>query len=66
MIALEVIASVLLVLFHSISKMTALEELVLDRNDLSRDDKLSDTLSKLTSMKKLKMGSCELSQIPDG
>ena len=50
----------------SISQMTSLEELELYANDLSRDDKLSDTLSKLTSLKELAMGSCELSQLPDG
>ena len=46
--------------------MTSLEELVLYDNDLSRDDRLSDTLSKLTSLKKLDMGKCELSQLPAG
>ena len=50
----------------SISKMTSLEELVLIGNDLSRDDRLSDTLSKLTSLKKLSMQGCHLSQLPDG
>ena len=46
--------------------MTSLEELVLSYNDLSRDDRLSDTLSKLTSMKKLDMRECQLSQLPAG
>ena len=46
--------------------MTSLEELVLSYNDLSKDDRLSDTLSKLTSLKKLDMTKCQLSQLPDG
>ena len=46
--------------------MTSLEELVLYGNDLSRDDRLNDALSKLTSMKKLNMSRCVLSQLPDG
>ena len=46
--------------------MTSLEELVLYDNDLSRDDRLSDTLSKLTSLEKLNMRDCHLSQIPAG
>ena len=46
--------------------MTSLEELDLWGNDLSRDDRLSDTLSKLTSLKKLDMIECKLSQLPDG
>ena len=46
--------------------MTSLEELVLSGNDLSRDDRLSDTLSTLTSLKKLNMSQCELSQLPEG
>ena len=46
--------------------MTSLEELVLWGNDLSRDDSLSDTLSTLTSMKKLSMQGCKLSQLPAG
>ena len=46
--------------------MISLEELMLNGNDLSRDDRLSDTLSKLTSLKKLDMGKCELSQLPAG
>ena len=46
--------------------MTSLEELVLYGNDLSRDDRLSDTLSTLTSMKKLNMRHCQLSQLPAG
>ena len=45
--------------------MTSLEELVLLGNDLSRDDRLSDTLSKLTSLKKLDMGCSKLSQLPE-
>ena len=48
------------------SQMTSLEELVLRSNDLSRDYRLSDTLSKLTSLKKLDMSWCVLSQLPDG
>ena len=46
--------------------MTSLEELELWDNDLSRDDRVSDTLSKLTSMKKLDIGACRLSQLPAG
>ena len=46
--------------------MTSLEEVVLSGNDLSEDDRLSDTLSTLTSVKKLDMGKCQLSQLPDG
>ena len=46
--------------------MESLEELVLCDNDLSRDDRLSDILSKLTSVKKLDMTECQLSQLPDG
>ena len=46
--------------------MTSLEALELQGNDLSRDDSLSDTLSKLTSLKKLNMGDCQLSQLPAG
>ena len=46
--------------------MTSLEELVLRDDDLSRDDRLSDTLSKLTSLKKLNMMGCKLSQLPEG
>ena len=46
--------------------MTSLEELVLYGNDLSRDKRLSDTLSKLASLKKLHMAACRLSQLPDG
>ena len=46
--------------------MTSLEELVLCDIDLSKDDSLSVTLSKLTSLKKLNMGSCQLSQLPSG
>ena len=46
--------------------MTSLEELVLFYNDLRRDDRLSDTLSKLTSMKYLYMRYCQLSQLPVG
>ena len=48
--------------------MTSLEELVLSVNNLSEDDRLSDTLSTLTSLKKLvmDMGGCELSQLPEG
>ena len=48
------------------SQMTSLEELVLYGNDLSRDIRLSDTLSKLTSMKKLSMDWCKLSELPVG
>ena len=50
----------------SISQLTSLEELKLSEIDLSRDDRLSDTLSKLTSVKKLNMRKCQLSQLPDG
>ena len=46
--------------------MTSLEELVLEGNNLSEDDRLSDTLSKLTSLKRLNMSQCQLSQLPDG
>ena len=46
--------------------MTSLEELELWGNDLSRDDRLSDTLSKLTRLKKLDMRQCQLSQLPAG
>ena len=46
--------------------MTSLEELVLYSNDLSRDDRLSDTLSTLTSLKKLDMRDCKLSHLPAG
>ena len=46
--------------------MTSLEALKLRGNDLSRDDSLSDTLSKLTTLKKLDMGYCKLSQLPEG
>ena len=46
--------------------MTALEELVLRDDDLRRDDRLGDTLSKLTSLRKLDMSWCKLSQLPDG
>ena len=53
-------------LIHSISQMTSLEELVLDSNDMSTDYRLSDTLSKLTNLKKLGMSQCQLSQLPDG
>ena len=48
------------------SQMTSLEELVLSYNDLSRDDRLSDTLSKLASMKKLDMTQCQLLYLPKG
>ena len=51
---------------YSISQMTSLEELVVIDNDLCRDNRLSDTLSKLTSLKKLDMTMCELSRLPDG
>ena len=50
----------------SISQLTSLEELVFSYDDLSRDDRLSDTLSKLTSLKKLDMAACRLSQLPSG
>ena len=53
-------------IIYSISQMTSLEELVLLGNYLSRDDKLSDTLSKLTSLKKLNMGGCQLFHLPEG
>ena len=46
--------------------MTSLEELVLYDNNLSGDDRLSNTLSKLTSVKKLNMSQCKLSQLPEG
>ena len=46
--------------------MTSLQELVLSGNNLSGDDRLSDTLSKLTSMKKLDMERCELLYLPEG
>ena len=47
--------------------MTSLEELVLWGNDhLSRDDRLDDTLSKLTSLKKLDMRFCRISKLPEG
>ena len=44
----------------------SLEELVLSYNDLSKDDRLSDCLSTLTSLKKLDMRKCDLSQLPEG
>ena len=53
-------------IIHSISQMTSLEELVLWENDLSRDESLNNILSKLTSMKKLDMTQCHLSQLPEG
>ena len=46
--------------------MTSLEELVLHDNDLKGDDSLSDTLSKLTRLKKLEMSLCHLFQLPEG
>ena len=46
--------------------MTSLEELVLSGNNLSGDDRLSDTLSKLTSLKKLNMALCKLLYLPEG
>ena len=46
--------------------MTSLEELELSVNNLSDDDRLSDTLSKMTSLKKLIMSWCRLSQLPEG
>ena len=46
--------------------MTSLEELVLWDNDLSRDDRLSDTFSKLTRLKKLDMRHCQLLHLPEG
>ena len=46
--------------------MTSLEEIVLIVNDLSEDDRLSDTLSTLTRLKKLDMSWCKLSQLPEG
>ena len=46
--------------------MTSLKELELSYIELSGDDRLSDTLSKLTSMKKLDMERCELSRLPEG
>ena len=46
--------------------MSSLEELELYDNDLSRDDRLTDILSKLTSLKKLSMRQCKLSQLPEG
>ena len=51
---------------HSMSQMTSLKKLELRANDLSRDNRLSDTLSTLTSLKKLDMSRCHLSQLPDG
>ena len=53
-------------IIRSVSQMTSLEELDLWGNDLSRDDRLSDTLSKLTSLKKLDMSWCQLSHLPEG
>ena len=46
--------------------MTSLEELAMRDNYLGSDDRLSDTLSKLTSLKKLNLGECHLSELPDG
>ena len=46
--------------------MTSLEGLVLSVNNLSKDDRLSDTLSTLTSLKALYMSDCQLSQLPVG
>ena len=46
--------------------MTSLEELVLSCNNLSGDDRLSDTLSKLISLKKLDMRECRLLHLPEG
>ena len=46
--------------------MTSLEELVFYRSTLSKDDRLSDTLSKLVSVKKLDITDCQLSHLPKG
>ena len=46
--------------------MTSLKELELSYIELSGDDRLSDTLSKLTRLRKLDMTDCKLSQLPDG
>ena len=51
---------------HSISLLRSLEELGLWGNYLSRDESLSDILSKLISLEKLDIAACLLSQLPKG
>ena len=46
--------------------MTSLKKLDLSRNDLSRDERLSDKLSTLTNLEILDLSDCELKEILDG
>ena len=50
---------------YSISQMKSLEELDLYGNDLSKDSLLSDKLAPLTSLKKLHLYKCDLSEVPE-
>jgi Leucine-rich repeat (LRR) protein len=52
-------------LFSSIAEMSSLKQLDLCRNNLSRDDQLSQTLSALTNLEKLNLSRCHLTKIPD-
>ena len=45
--------------------MKSLKKLDLSFNDLSRDKRLSDKLSKLTNLEILKLIDCRLKELPD-
>ena len=51
---------------YSISQMKSLEELILSHNfNLREDRRLSDKLAPLTSLKKLDLYRCYLSEVPE-